>query len=252
MASTVEKSIEVAAPLSVAYNQWTQFEEFPRFMEGVTEVRQLNDKRLHWVASVAGKQKEWDAEIVEQTPDTRIAWRSATGAHNEGIVSFLPTDAGGTKVTVRMTYDPEGILENVGDALGLLSRGSRGTSSGSRSSSRPAAGRPAAGAAPSTAAGSSPAAAPGAPRARTSDRDSNRGRPRGGRGGVPAAPVARPPQPGDPSAMPDVRPFRGIRYDMAEVGALSDVVAPPYDVIGPALAGPALRGQPPTTSSAWS
>jgi uncharacterized membrane protein len=121
MASTIEKSVEVDAPVSAVYNQWTQFEEFPRFMEGVKEVRQLNDKRLHWCAQVAGKEKEWDAEIVEQTPDTRIAWRSATGAHNAGIVDFLPTASGGTKVTVHMTYDPEGIVENVGDALGVLS-----------------------------------------------------------------------------------------------------------------------------------
>jgi uncharacterized membrane protein len=122
MASTIEKSIEVDAPVSVVYNQWTQFEEFPRFMEGVKEVKQINDKRLHWTAQVGIKQKEWDADIVEQTPDTRIAWRSATGAENAGIVDFLPTQNGGTKVTVHMTYDPEGIVENVGDALGFLSR----------------------------------------------------------------------------------------------------------------------------------
>ncbi len=121
MSSTVEKSIEVHAPLSVVYDQWTQFEQFPKFMEGVKEVKQLNDKRLHWIAKVGLKEKEWEAEIVEQTPDTRIAWRSATGAENSGIVSFLPTDDGGTKVTAKITYDTEGLVEKVGDALGFVS-----------------------------------------------------------------------------------------------------------------------------------
>jgi uncharacterized membrane protein len=122
MASTIEKSIEVDAPVKVVYNQWTQFEEFPQFMEGVKEVKQLNDKRLHWRAEIGGKEKEWDADIVEQTPETRIAWRNATGADNAGIVDFLPTQNGGTKITLHMNYDPEGIVENVGDALGFVSR----------------------------------------------------------------------------------------------------------------------------------
>ena len=121
MASTVEKSVEVSVPISVAYNQWTQFEEFPQFMEGVQEVRQLGDKKLHWKAQVGPTVKEWDAEIVEQTPDTRIAWKSTSGAENAGIVSFLPGENGGTKVSVKITYDPEGLVEKAGDILGFMS-----------------------------------------------------------------------------------------------------------------------------------
>src|SRR5438552_15962110 len=86
--SRIEKSIDVNVPLSTAYNQWTQFEEFPRFMEGIEEVRQLDDKRLHWRANIGGKREEWDAEIVQQVPDQRIAWRSTSGAPNSGAVSF--------------------------------------------------------------------------------------------------------------------------------------------------------------------
>jgi uncharacterized membrane protein len=118
---TIEKSIDVNAPLSSVYNQWTQFEEFPRFMEGVEEVRQLDDKRLHWRAEVAGKTKEWDAEIFEQIPDQRIAWRSISGAQNSGMVNFAAIDANTTRVTLTLNYAPETAMEKVGDALGLLS-----------------------------------------------------------------------------------------------------------------------------------
>ena len=119
--STIEKTIEVNQPVTTVYNQWTQFEEFPRFMEGVKEVRQQGDKRLHWKAEIAGKDEEWDAEIVEQTRDQRIAWRSTSGARNAGLVTFQPLDAGRTKITLRIDYDPEGVVENVGNALGLVS-----------------------------------------------------------------------------------------------------------------------------------
>lgn len=118
---TIEKTIEVDAPVTKVYNQWTQFEEFPRFMEGVEEVRQLDDKHLHWVAEIGGKRKEWDAEITQQIPDERIAWRSTTGAINAGVVNFRPKDHH-TVLSLKMSYDPEGVVENVGDALGLLSR----------------------------------------------------------------------------------------------------------------------------------
>ena len=117
---TIEKSIEVDAPISTVYNQWTQFEEFPRFMEGVKEVRQLDDKRLHWHAEIAGKDKQWDAEIYRQEPDQAIAWRSTSGAANGGEVRFTSAGSGATKVTLTMSYDPEGILENIGDALGAV------------------------------------------------------------------------------------------------------------------------------------
>jgi uncharacterized membrane protein len=120
--STVEKSIEVNVPVNTAYNQWTQFEDFPKFMEGVKEVRQLDDTHLHWCANVGGKEKEWDAEITEQIPDQRIAWRSITGAPNGGAVTFLRISDDTTRVMVQMDYEPEGIVENVGDAVGVFSR----------------------------------------------------------------------------------------------------------------------------------
>jgi uncharacterized membrane protein len=118
---TIEKSIEVNAPASTVYNQWTQFEEFPRFMEGVEEVQQLSDNRLHWKAKIAGKIKEWDAEIFEQKPDERIAWRSATGAKNSGMLNFFPIGANTTRITLTLSYEPEGAMEKMGDAIGLVS-----------------------------------------------------------------------------------------------------------------------------------
>jgi uncharacterized membrane protein len=117
----IEKSIEVNAPLSSVYNQWTQFEEFPQFMDGVQEVRQLEDNRLFWRAEIAGKTTEWEAEIYEQIPDTRIAWRSTSGAPNAGAVSFQIVDAATTKVSLVVDYQPLGVVEKVGDALGLVS-----------------------------------------------------------------------------------------------------------------------------------
>jgi uncharacterized membrane protein len=116
----VEKVIEVDRPLSTVYNQWTQFEEFPFFMEGVKEVRQLDDTHLHWRAEIWGKEKEWDAEITEQEPDKRISWKSVGGAENAGTVRFEPLDAERTRVRLVMAYNPEGVVENVGDALGIF------------------------------------------------------------------------------------------------------------------------------------
>ena len=120
--ATHEKSIEVNVPVHTAYNQWTQFESFPQFMEGVEEVHQLDDTRLHWRAKVAGKEAEWNAEITEQTPDRRIAWRSTSGAQNDGVVTFQPEGPNKTKITLRVDYDPEGIVEETGDKLGFVSR----------------------------------------------------------------------------------------------------------------------------------
>ncbi|MDB6026008.1 MAG: cyclase/dehydrase [Verrucomicrobiales bacterium] len=117
----IEKSIEVNAPISTVYNQWTQFEEFPKFMEGIEEVQQLDDKRLHWKAKIAGKTKEWDAEIVEQVPDQRIAWRSIGGTKNSGRVSFIQADLNRTRITLQLGYEPEGALEKTAEALGLVS-----------------------------------------------------------------------------------------------------------------------------------
>jgi HSP20 family molecular chaperone IbpA/uncharacterized membrane protein len=117
----VERSIEVRRPLRAVYNQWTQFEEFPRIMEGVLEVRQLDDTHLHWRAAVAGVEKEWDAEITEQVPDERIAWRSTSGARNAGVVRFEPIENDRTRVFLTLEYEPEGLAESIGDALGLMS-----------------------------------------------------------------------------------------------------------------------------------
>lgn len=117
----IEKSIEVNVPLSTAYNQWTQFEDFPKFMEGVKEVRQLDDTRLFWRAEIAGKDVEWEAEIYEQAPDSRIAWRSTTGAANAGAVSFQSAGPETTRVNLSLSYEPQGAIEKVGDALGLVS-----------------------------------------------------------------------------------------------------------------------------------
>jgi uncharacterized membrane protein len=117
----VEKIVDVNRPLSMVYNQWTQFEDFPYFMEGVREVRQLDDTHLHWRAEIWGKEKEWDAEITEQEPDKRISWKSIAGAGNAGTVRFEPLDTDRTRVRLVMAYDPQGVVENVGDALGIFS-----------------------------------------------------------------------------------------------------------------------------------
>ncbi|HEX2066504.1 MAG TPA: SRPBCC family protein [Candidatus Thermoplasmatota archaeon] len=116
----VEADVEVDVPISVAYDQWTQFEEFPRFMEGVEQVRQLDDTHLHWVAEVAGKRKEWDAEIVEQEPDRIISWKSTSGALNNGAVVFEVLEPGRCRIRLTMTYAPETFTEKVGSALGIV------------------------------------------------------------------------------------------------------------------------------------
>ena len=118
MGSTTH-SIEVNAPLRVVYNQWTQFEEFPLFMEGVEEVRQEGDKRLLWKAKIAGKDKQWEAEITEQVPDKRIAWVSVDGTPNAGEVTFDLMESERTLITLTMEYETEGFLEMAGDVLGI-------------------------------------------------------------------------------------------------------------------------------------
>jgi uncharacterized membrane protein len=120
--SSVEKSIEVNVPVRTAYNQWTQFEEFPRFMEGVEEVRQHGDDQLHWRARIAGTTEEWEAKITDQVPDQRVAWKSTSGAPNHGTVTFQSMGANQTRVTLHLEYEPKGMTENIGDALGFVSR----------------------------------------------------------------------------------------------------------------------------------
>ncbi len=120
--STIEESIEVNVPVTTAYNQWTQFEEFPQFMEGVEEVRQLDDTRVHWVTNIGGKREEWDAEITEQRPDERVAWKATEGKNNAGVVTFHRLSDQTTRIMVQMDWEPEGILEKVGDLVGADER----------------------------------------------------------------------------------------------------------------------------------
>jgi uncharacterized membrane protein len=124
--STIVESIDLAVPVRVAYDQWTQFEDFPKFMEGVKRVKQLDDTTLEWTAEVAGVERSWRAEITEQEPDTRIAWRSTSGAKNAGQVSFEPLGDSMTRVTLELDVEPEGMVESAGDALGFVERQAEG------------------------------------------------------------------------------------------------------------------------------
>jgi len=124
--STIEHSIDVAVPVRTAYNQWTQFEDFPRFMEGVEEVRQLDPTRLHWRTKVGGREKDFDAEITEQRPDERIAWKSTSGAQQAGVVTFHRVDDAQTRIMLQLEAEPDGTAEKVGDALGVLKRRVKG------------------------------------------------------------------------------------------------------------------------------
>jgi uncharacterized membrane protein len=125
----MEKSaqvIDVNVPVRTAYDQWTQFESFPTFMEGVEAVRQLDTTHLHWKTKVGGKLQEWDAEINEQLPDQKIAWHSISGDRNAGMVIFDALDASRTRVLLAIQYEPEGVLESTGAALGFLDRQVKG------------------------------------------------------------------------------------------------------------------------------
>jgi hypothetical protein len=120
--ATIARSIDVAVPVRTAYNQWTQFEDFPRFMGGVKEVRQLEDQRLYWRAVIGGKEEAWGAVVTEQAPDECVAWRSTSGAENAGLVTFRPLSDRQTRVHLLLTYTPEGVVEQAGAALGLVTR----------------------------------------------------------------------------------------------------------------------------------
>lgn len=124
--SRFEEQITVDVPVRVAYDRWTRFEDFPSFMDGIQSVEQLDDKTLRWTASVAGVDRTWTAEIVDQTPDTRVAWKSVDGAENAGAVLFESTGPDQTQVILRIDAEPEGMLESVGDALGFLQRRVKG------------------------------------------------------------------------------------------------------------------------------
>ena len=118
--ATVQQSVDVDVPIRTAYDQWTQFESFPEFMDGVRSIRQLTDTTTHWVTEIAGFEREFDAEITEQIPDERIAWTSRSGAWNAGVVTFHRLDDNRTRVMLQLEYDPDGVVENVGDALGFV------------------------------------------------------------------------------------------------------------------------------------
>ena len=124
--STVEQSIDVEVPVRTAYDQWTQFESFPQFMEGVERIEQLTDTRTHWVTKVGGVTREFDAEITEQHPDERVAWRAIDGPQHAGVVTFHRLDARATRVMLQMDVEPEGVVEKVGDALGVVKRRTKG------------------------------------------------------------------------------------------------------------------------------
>jgi uncharacterized membrane protein len=123
---TIEESIEIEVPVSTVYNQWTQFESFPQFMDGIERVEQKGDTRLHWVAEIGGDKREWDAEITEQHPDHRVAWKAINQEGPNGVVTFHKLDDSHTKVMVQMEYEPEGMKESVGSAVGLDSHRVKG------------------------------------------------------------------------------------------------------------------------------
>src|SRR5690242_11891535 len=122
MTTKVTKSILVNVPVSRAYNQWTQFEEFPRFMGGVQSVTQLGDDRLDWVAEIAGVRRQWQARILEQVPDQKVAWAATEGATNAGAVTFEDVGGGQTSVSLFLEYEPEGLVEKAGDTLNIVER----------------------------------------------------------------------------------------------------------------------------------
>jgi uncharacterized membrane protein len=124
--STVTESVDVAVPVRTAYDQWTQFETFPSFMEGVESVTQKADTLTHWKIKIGGVEREFDARITEQHPDERVAWESLDGPRHAGVVTFHRLDAARTRVTLQMETDPEGVVENAADAMGFLSRRAKG------------------------------------------------------------------------------------------------------------------------------
>jgi uncharacterized membrane protein len=124
---TVTESVDVAVPVRTAYNQWTQFEEFPRFMEGVSEIRQVTDTLTHWKTEIAGVKREFDAQITEQLPDERVAWTSTGGdVKQAGVITFHRLDENHTRVTAQMDLEPEGVVEQAADKLGVVSRRVKG------------------------------------------------------------------------------------------------------------------------------
>ena len=120
MTTNVTHSTDVAVPVGTAYNQWTQFTSFPQFMDGVERIDQLTPTRTHWVTNIAGVKREFDAEVTEQHPDERVAWKTENGTHQAGVVTFHRLDNARTRVTLQLDHDPEGFVEKAGDALGIV------------------------------------------------------------------------------------------------------------------------------------
>lgn len=123
---TITESVDVDVPVRTAYNQWTQFEEFPRFMHGVNEIRQLDATTTHWKTNIDGVKREFDAKITEQLPDERVAWTSIEGSRQAGVVTFHRLDDTHTRVTCQMEFEPQGVAEKAGDKLGFLDRQVKG------------------------------------------------------------------------------------------------------------------------------
>ncbi len=124
--SVIDATIDVHVPVRAAYDQWTQFEDFPRFMQGIEQVHQVQPTRLHWVARIAGVQREWDAQITEQVPDELIAWTSTAGVRNDGVVTFEPIDETTTRVGLRLDIEPDGAIETIADVTGAIANRARG------------------------------------------------------------------------------------------------------------------------------
>ena len=124
--STYEESIDVDVPVSTAYNQWTQFESFPQFMEGVERIDQIGDTMTHWVTKIGGVEREFDAEITEQHPDERVAWRTVGGPSQAGVITFHRLDEAKTRLMLQLEFEPEGVVEKAGDKLGIVNRRLKG------------------------------------------------------------------------------------------------------------------------------
>jgi len=124
--STVTESVDVNVPVRTAYHQWTQFEDFPQFMDGVREIRHLDVTHTHWKTEIRGVKREFDAEITEQLPNERVAWKSVEGEWQAGMVTFQRLDETHTRITVRMDFEPQGFVEIAGDKFGMVNRRVKG------------------------------------------------------------------------------------------------------------------------------
>ena len=124
--TTAEANIDIASDITTVYNQWTQFEDFPLFMEGVDEVTQLDDRHLHWRVSIAGVHREFDATITEQIPEVRVAWKADGDVRHAGVVDFHRVEDRRTNVSLQLEMEPQGLVEHVGDSLGVVERRATG------------------------------------------------------------------------------------------------------------------------------